>query len=137
MEAARDCAMFKTLYILDDDIQYSSLLAELATAKGWVVHQHNDSSEFLQKGLPDQGVLVLDLIMPWVDGIEIIQAIARQKSRLSLILISGFDQQILRSARLLAEANSIPVHTVIEKPIDAKEFTKLLTEIESDLMDID
>lgn len=114
------------LYILEDDANYLDLLVECAAAEGWDVSAESVSLRFLEQGLPQGGVLVLDLVMPDKDGIEIIQHIAADKSRLGLILVSGFHSRILESAKLLAQANGVLVHDCLEKPIDLELFRKAL-----------
>jgi len=119
-----------TLYILDDDEQYADMLAEFATNSGWNAITENDPVAFLEKDLADVHVLVLDLIMPNVDGIEVIRAIAEKKSEIILILVSGFDARVLHSAQQLAEAHNINVAASLTKPIPVNEFIKVLNGIE-------
>jgi FixJ family two-component response regulator len=123
--------MSKTLYILDDESDFAHMLAEHAQNSGWDVTVNNESKSFLEKGLPSAGVLVLDLIMPDMDGIEVIQGIASAGSELGLILVSGFDYRVLESARLLAEAHGITVHGCLEKPVPLEQFSALLEKARS------
>lgn len=118
--------MSKSLYILDDESDFAEMLAEHAKGAGWDVTVNNESRKFLENGLPSAGVLVLDLIMPDMDGIEVIQGIASSGSKLGLILVSGFDYRVLESARLLAEAHGISVHGCLEKPVQLGQFSDLL-----------
>lgn len=122
--------MHKKLYVLDDDVQFADLLAEVACERGWDVIRENDALKFVNDGIPMEGVLILDLIMPDKDGIEIIQEIATLGSRLELVLVSGFDQLILQSAEHLAKAHNIHVHANIEKPFDLTKLRQLLDGIE-------
>ena len=120
----------KQLYILDDEPEFLELLSEVAGQAGWAVTAEQDSLKFLRAGVPESGVLVLDLLMPGQDGIEIIQALAKADTQLGLILISGFDHRILESARLLAQAKNIAVHATLEKPFDMSLFRQALAKAE-------
>ncbi len=114
------------LYILDDEIEYLNLLAQCAIGEGWTVSIESDPVRFLEQGVPMEGLLVLDLVMPDRDGIEIIQHLVSQQSQVSLILISGFDRRVLESAQLVAQAKQITVHAVLEKPFDLAAFRAAL-----------
>ncbi len=120
------------LNILDDDKQYASLLVDVACAEGWNAIAYHSPLEFLQCDTPKTGILVLDLIMPEMDGIEVIRTLAEQKSDLSLILISGFDSRVLHSAQQLAEAHNIKVHASLSKPLSIGEFVSVLENVEAD-----
>jgi len=121
-----------TLYILDDDEQYANLLAEFASGSGWNAIAEYDPVAFLNKDISDAHVLVLDLVMPGLDGIEIIRAIAEKKCDITLVLVSGFDARVLHSAQQLAEAHNIKVAASLTKPIPVNEFMKVLANIETD-----
>ena len=121
-----------TLNILDDDTQYAGLLVDVASSEGWNAVAYHDPVEFLKDDVPKNGILVLDLIMPEMDGIEVIRTLAEQKCKLSLILISGFDSRVLHSAQQLAEAHNIKVHSTLTKPLSIGEFVSVLENIEAD-----
>lgn len=122
-------SMKSNLYILDDDQQYANLLAEVASNNGWNVHVENSPSEFLQIDLANGSVLVLDLIMPEMDGIEVIRELSKGTTEIFLILVSGFDTRVLHSAQKLAEAHNIKVLATLTKPIALPEFIKTLIKI--------
>ena len=119
-----------TLYILDDDEQYAHLLAELATNAGWVAKAEQDPLIFLENDLSKVKVLVLDLNMPEMDGIEVIRLIAERKFNVTLILISGFDARVLHSAQQLAEAHNLKVAASLTKPVPNNEFLKVLDSLD-------
>ncbi len=121
-----------SLYILDDDEQYANLLAEFASGSGWNAIAEYDPVAFLDKDISDAHVLVLDLVMPELDGIEVIRAIAKKRNEITLVLVSGFDARVLHSAQQLAEAHNIKVAASLTKPIPVNEFMKVLASIETD-----
>ncbi len=117
------------LYILDDDEQYAALLTEVASNIGWDVTAEKNPVSFLQSNILPASVLVLDLNMPEMDGIEVIRALAEKKINLLLILVSGFDARVLHSAQQLAEAHHFKVLASLTKPMSIKEFAKTLNSI--------
>ena len=85
------------LYILDDDKQYANLLQKVAEKAGWQVVNEQSALNFINKPLPQDLVLVLDLMMPALDGIEVIRHLIKKQLNITLILISGVDQRTLHS----------------------------------------
>lgn len=118
-----------TIYILDDDVQYSGLLSEVAMSEGWHVVSESNPVVFLEYSICHNSLLVLDLNMPEMDGIEVIRALAKRKIDITLILISGFDSRVLHSAKQLAEAHNIRVLCNLTKPVDILEFIKVLDSV--------
>ncbi len=121
--------MVLKLYILDDDEQYAMLLAEVASNIGWEVITEQNPVTFLQNNILQGSVLVLDLNMPEMDGIEVIRTLAEKKINLLLILVSGFDARVLHSAQQLAEAHHFKVLASLTKPMSIQEFAQTLTNI--------
>lgn len=123
-----DC---RAIYILDDDVQYATLLQTLAERSGWRVVNEQSAIRFLELDIPKSIVLVLDLMMPEMDGIEVIRELIQREIDLTLILISGVDKRTLHSAEVLAQAYNIKVAASISKPVRLKEFSKILDSIQN------
>ncbi len=119
--------MKPTLYVLDDDEQYAKLLVEVASTAGWEASHEISPGNFIDKTQDPDGVLVLDLDMPEMDGIEVIRSLAKSKSALRIILISGFDTRVLHSAKQLAEAHNIRVIESLPKPVPISKFIEVLS----------
>lgn len=122
------------VYVLDDDVDYADLLVEVAVEAGWQAESVHSATSFLLTDIPQSGVLVLDLNMPDMDGIEVIRALADKKiNDLLLILISGFDARVLHSVQQLAEAHNMKVLASLTKPAPVTEFIRVLDEIDMDM----
>jgi len=117
------------LYVLDDDVQYADLLVEFARNAGWHAVSAQSAANFFTSDLLHGAVLVLDLNMPDMDGIEVIRALAEKEINLQLILVSGFDSRVLHSAQQLAEAHNMKVLASLTKPIPIDEFINVLNGI--------
>jgi len=120
----------KQLCILDDNEDYAELLMDVATDAGWQAQTVSSAAAFFSTDLSSCRVLVLDLVMPDVDGIEVIQRLSATQTELSLILISGYDKAILQSAQLMARAGNINVITCLTKPMSIQDFTQVLDSIQ-------
>lgn len=120
-----------TLYILDDDTQYADLLAVVAKNAGWEAIVETSPLKLLAKNLSEIELLVLDLNMPDMDGIEVIRTIAEHECNITLILVSGFDARVLHSAQQLAEAHYIKVAASLTKPVPIGDFLNVLNTFEN------
>ncbi len=119
------------IFILDDDPQYAELLTVMAQNDGWQVENSTNPVTFLQQEISEQTILVLDLILPDIDGIEVIRALAKRQCFCPLILISGFDNKVLHSAQQLAEAHKMPVIATLTKPFELSKFCALLQNVKN------
>lgn len=119
----------KPIYILDDDPQYSALLHKVVEKAFSQVITETSACAFLEIDLPEEYILILDLMMPEMDGIEVIRSLSQKTQDVSLILVSGFDERVLHSAQQLAEAHGIEVLASFTKPINIVEFSKTLSSL--------
>jgi FixJ family two-component response regulator len=79
-----------TVFIVDDEAPVRKALSRLLRAAGFVVAAFASPGEFLaQHDLHKPGCLVLDLMMPGIDGIELQKALARKGSVLPIIFLTG------------------------------------------------
>jgi len=79
----------------------------------------------------DYDLVVTDLMMPGVDGIQFMQSLATQQQKPALVLVSSASQRMMASARLMAESLGLTVLTVLPKPIspgDVADVMELLAE---------
>ena len=121
------------LYVLDDDSLHADLLVDIATNAGWQAEAELSAKAFLDLDLNQNGILILDLIMPEMDGIEVIRTLAEKNFHWPLILVSGFDSRVLHSAKQLAEAHNINVLASLTKPLSIKDFLKILGDVEENI----
>jgi DNA-binding response OmpR family regulator len=78
-----------TLALVDDDLDYSEFLAEDLRARGIAVKVFADSNDLLaDPQVYDFGFYVLDLMLPGVDGQELLK-ILRRRTNAGVLVVSG------------------------------------------------
>ncbi len=117
------------LIVIDDEIDLAGFVSDVAKQAGFDVEQFNNASIFKDKYNKCADVIVLDLIMPGVDGIEIIRYLAEIKCDALLILMSGFDSGVLHSAQTLASEHGLNFAGSLNKPFRAVELGELLNSL--------
>ena len=114
------------LIVIDDEIDMASFVGDVAMQAGFDVAQFNNAGIFKEKYNKCADVIILDLIMPGVDGVEIIRYLAEIKCNALLILMSGFDSGVLHSAQTLASEHGLNFAGSLNKPFRASELGELL-----------
>ena len=117
------------LYIVEDDPDFAALLKEVSKKVLPDVEVFLHSPDFLHKQLTFNDIVILDIKMPKMDGVEILRALAANNCLAKLILISGFDSSVLHSTAMLAQQLGLQVIAQITKPIDPNKIISILTSL--------
>jgi DNA-binding response OmpR family regulator len=117
----------KRLLVLDDDPDMCALVVSAATSAGYQATSSTDFGGFKAGLTPDTGVVVLDLMMPEVDGIQVLRYLGRQNYASDIILISGYDKKVLKVAGQLAGALGLNIRASVQKPVNLASLREILT----------
>ena len=102
--------------IVEDDPAIRRLVEKLLARRGIEIVLARDGREAIGHA-GDFSVVVLDLMVPEVNGFELIEFIKREKKRVPVAVVSAVSQQALTDLDLDV------VKLVIAKPFDVEEFT--------------
>ncbi len=106
------------VFIIDDEQQVADMLAEVVELAGFTPSVYVDARRFFSdESYDDNSVILLDLNMPVMDGVEVIRKLAEYKCRSPLILMSGYDMGVLHAAEKLADAHQLKIISSFTKPI--------------------
>lgn len=107
------------LLVIDDEEDICETIGEIAESRGFEVATISDPalvSAKLDEFTPD--VIMLDLMMPGTDGVELLRVLVDRVKNAKICLMSGSDSRVLNSARRLGSAHGLDVIAALEKPID-------------------
>lgn len=118
----------KLALIVDDEADMADYLARVVGMAGFHTSVAHSSAELfaLKAQFPSFDIVILDLMLPDKDGIELLRELAEDSCPSPVILISGHDDKVLDSARHVAEARGLTVVGVLTKPIRPPELMVLL-----------
>ena len=102
------------IYVIDDDKSARMGLGRLLRSAGFQVEIFGSAQEFLDHGpVEEGGLIILDVRMPGVNGLELQKRLATKGSKLPIIFITGFEDPLARGEALKSGAIAF-----LQKPID-------------------
>jgi EAL domain-containing protein (putative c-di-GMP-specific phosphodiesterase class I)/FixJ family two-component response regulator len=116
------------VYLIDDEPDILQILRDVVELCGFQAHCFSQADDFINEIQCFEGnnILILDLQMPKIDGIEVIRHLAKMENSPDLILMSGQDSSVLSGAENLAVAHSLVVRGTLEKPLSIARLRGLL-----------
>jgi len=112
-----------SVLLIDDDEALRNVTVEILMEAGYDVDDAPDGRsglELFRIGLHD--LVITDIAMPDMDGIELIIDLTRAARRPQIIAISGDSQ--LSTSVYLPTAKQLGVHSTLTKPIRAADLLK-------------
>ena len=109
--------------VVDDDLDIREAIKVTVEPKGYIVYQANNGKEGLKLAdmeAPD--LVITDISMPDMDGIEFIKRLSIRKRRLPIIAMSGnlIGKQFFRAAKVFGA-----VETLL-KPFTSKKLMETM-----------
>lgn len=115
------------LLAADDEPGILSIVEEVAESMGYSVRTGENGAAFWQHfdTLPPD-VIMLDLVMPDCDGVEVLRRLAAVGCRSKIVLMSGMDDRTLRSAERIAGNLKLDIAGYLRKPFSVSSMRALL-----------
>ncbi len=127
-----DLSGFRFLVVDDDPLilKFISLILEQLNAERIDTAANGDEAlALLDAAEPKPDVIICDLYMPGMDGLELLRHVAATTYNGSILLVSGTDKRVLETAVGLAKAHNLNILGTATKPIQPSEFTALLSNL--------
>ena len=103
----------REIHIVDDDDAVRDSMRALLESLGFAVHAYSSAIDFLNRGGErPKGCLLLDLHMPAMTGIDLLERMRSKGVSLPTIVITGRGDPILRERALRSGALAL-----IDKPV--------------------
>lgn len=108
------------VYVVDDDEAVRESLAVLLTSAGFKVAVYPSGDAFLQAIHPQShGCVVIDVRMPGLSGLEVLQALSARNASMPVIVMTGHGDLPMAVGAMKAGA-----YDFLEKPFDGAVLTQ-------------
>ena len=117
------------ILVLDDESFMLKLLNRILANLGFTSVILCDSGRAALESIDANSrpnLILLDLNMPEMDGIEFVRHLVERHYVGSLILVSGEDERMLQTAEKLVQAHKIPILGHLHKPVTPESLSLLL-----------
>jgi FixJ family two-component response regulator len=96
----RDAMPNRRILILDDDAAVGQTIQWIAESLGFEAEFVTCPEEFFSKLVEmNPEIITIDLVMPNLDGVEIMRLLAERKSKAKIVISSGMGTRVLDAAQ--------------------------------------
>ncbi|HRE07515.1 MAG TPA: response regulator [Opitutaceae bacterium] len=112
--------------IVDDEAPICSMVAEILSSAGYKVWEANSGARALEVWASHRqeiGLILLDVVMPGMDGLTLLSALRRQKPNADIVLVSG---RLDEDTRWLASESGCHY---LPKPFEVSDLVRLTRDL--------
>jgi two-component system, response regulator YcbB len=125
--------MAKKLLVVDDQAGITRVVEMIARQLGLNVRSLNSSAQATETFIAFKpNILMLDMIMPEKDGIDVLNEVLLTGYPVKVVLTSGFSESYLRLAEGVAKFHENPDVSILRKPFRREELMDLLSRLAED-----
>jgi DNA-binding response OmpR family regulator len=113
----------RRLLVVDDEPSVCELVRRVAEQQGFEVATaltHEEYTKAYDSFRPS--AILLDLMMPHVDGLAILERLGERRSTAQLVIMTGYHPELLNSSRRLGSNYALDVRGTLRKPFGATEL---------------
>ncbi len=117
----------KRLLVMDDEADFCEIVRITATSLGYDVTVLTDPNEFKATcGCLKPDIIVLDMVMPNIDGVELLRWLGEQESGAKIIVITGYNPLYAELAEKLGAQYGLGQIQTLTKPVRVDDLRAAL-----------
>jgi EAL domain-containing protein (putative c-di-GMP-specific phosphodiesterase class I)/ActR/RegA family two-component response regulator len=120
----------RRVLILDDDAELREFTSLVIAKEGFEILALENFSTFKNRIIAFQpDLIILDLSLGDTDGVEVLRYLSGQNSKASVLLISSFDERLLKSALTLGDSYGLNMLGNLQKPLKPSDLRAILARL--------
>ncbi|WP_162901281.1 response regulator [Breoghania sp. L-A4] len=121
--------MDKRLLVVDDEIEFGEIIERIATKLGFDVCKTTRPSEFRKMyDQFDPTHIFMDVIMPEMDGVELVQWLSQRGCKAKVVIMSGSSASYINSTRAIAADTDLNIVATLAKPCKVAAIRSVLSD---------
>jgi two-component system response regulator HydG len=116
-----------TIAIVDDDPAFCKTLGDILHQRGFSVTQITDPHASVELMASKSQVILLDLKLNHVGGLEVLKNIRAQYPTVPVLLVTGYRQEMAETIRAALEFST---YTCLYKPLEIPQLLHILSEVQ-------
>ncbi|MDX1513969.1 MAG: EAL domain-containing protein, partial [Gammaproteobacteria bacterium] len=120
----------RRLLMMDDDPRACRIIERVAGGLGYEalsLHQPDRFKSAYEYFQPD--VIILDLCMEQIDGVELLRFLSDRRSQAQVVLMSGMDERLLATTTNLGRSMGLDMLMPMQKPVELEALRTRLKQI--------
>jgi EAL domain-containing protein (putative c-di-GMP-specific phosphodiesterase class I) len=114
------------ILVIDDDEDIGEFVSAAAQAMGFDCTTTTNAKTFLESLTPETTLILLDLLMPEMDGVELLRLLGEQKCKAGIVLMSGVGKHLRETAEQLGQILGLSIVGHLQKPFRLAELEEVL-----------
>jgi len=125
----------RSVLVIDDEPAIGEAIGLVAQDLGMTCNVLTSALQMDKELDPGVTAIVIDLMMPGMDGIEVVRLLAARNCRATIVLMSGHDRSVLRSVQEMARALGLRTAEPLQKPFRMADIRTMLNAVAEPQLD--
>jgi EAL domain-containing protein (putative c-di-GMP-specific phosphodiesterase class I)/ActR/RegA family two-component response regulator len=125
----------RSVLVIDDEPAIGEVIGLVAQDLGMSCKVLTSALQMDEELDPGVTAIVIDLMMPGMDGIEVVRLLAQRNCRATIVLMSGHDRSVLRSVQEMARALGLRTAEPLQKPFRMADIRAMLNAVAEPQLD--
>ena len=112
--------------VLDDEPEVCRYIADLIESLGFEVETKSDAALVYLHELKDSDIVFIDILMPGMDGLQVLEVLSRRNSRCRIVLMSGTNEEPA-GAIAMAKERGLQLIGILYKPFRLEHVKEVMS----------
>lgn len=119
----------RSVLVIDDEPAIGNAIAFVAEKLGMTCTVLTSGLQLAEELDASLSAVIIDLMMPGIDGIELVRRLAARRCRATIVLMSGHDRSVLRSVEDMARTLGLRTAEPLQKPFRLTDVEAMLNAV--------